>query len=178
MNFLFSFPVIHLAPRQISYPFRNGPLVGLGSGSFSVGWWAWDNQSHLSLAMPLRASASLAPSNANATATATVIGRGCKTNPRRMCCCRPEHFTFTGTYSRCRTRAATLQLHFCSAKSEVPEAGKASEKEICSRTKMLRPEISHHIMPLSKPQVNCNCNRRCRILCLPGNSRLALYRRH
>lgn len=110
-----------------------------------MGWWAWDSQSHLSLAMPLRASASLAPSNANATATATVIGRGCKTNPRRMCCCRPEHFTFTGTYSRCRTRAATLQLHFCSAKSEVPEAGKASEKEICSRTKMLRPEISHHI---------------------------------
>lgn len=149
MVFLFSFLVIHLAPRQISHPFRNRLVVGLGSGSFSVGWWPRDNQSHLSLAMPLRASASLAPSNANATATATatVIGRGCKTNPRRMCCCRPEHFTFTGTYSRCRTRVATLQLHFCSAKSEVLGVGRAGEGEICSirRTEMLRPEISHHI---------------------------------
>ncbi|KLP12414.1 Uncharacterized protein LW94_3452 [Fusarium fujikuroi] len=108
--------------------------------------------------MPLRASASLAPSNANATAAATVIGRGCKTNPRRMCCCRPEHFAFT-----------------------VP-AGKAGEGEICSirRTEMLRPEISHHftscpfpsrkwIVTVTVPVVFCACQD------IQGY--LALYRR-
>jgi hypothetical protein len=145
VDFIFIFLSFeYLASRQISYPFRNRPLAGLGSGSFSAGWWTRDNQSHLSLAMPLRASlGSLAPSNATATATAIVIGRGYQTNPRRMCCCRPEHFTFTGTYSRCRTRVATLQLHFCSANSE---AGKASEKRFAvEQNAPTRNLTSHHI---------------------------------